>query len=117
MRDGLQLLLLELREFSSKRDWDQFHSPKNLSMALAAEAGELLEEFQWLSETESQCMDQAKKLDVSLEMADILLYLIRMADVLEIDLIEVSHKKIALNHTKYPVASSKGNMQKFSKLK
>jgi dCTP diphosphatase len=62
-------------------------------------------------------MDQAKKLDVSLEMADILLYLIRMADVLEIDLIEVSHKKIALNHKKYPVASSKGNSQKFSKLK
>jgi hypothetical protein len=62
-------------------------------------------------------MDQAKKLDVSLEMADILLYLIRMADVLEIDLIEVSHKKIALNHAKYPVASSKGNSQKFSKLK
>ncbi len=59
-------------------------------MALAAEAGELLQEFQWLSENESQRMDQAKKLDVSLEMADILLYLIRMADVLEIDLIEVS---------------------------
>lgn len=117
MSDGLQLLLLELREFSKKRDWEQFHSPKNLSMALAAEAGELLEEFQWLSEAESRNMDQSKKLEVSLEMADILLYLIRMADVLEIDLIEVSHKKIALNHTKYPVASSKGNSQKFSKLK
>ena len=87
MSDGLQLLLLELREFSKKRDWEQFHSPKNLSMALAAEAGELLEEFQWLSEIESRNMDQSKKLEVSLEMADILLYLIRMADVLDIDLL------------------------------
>ena len=93
MSDGLQLLLLELREFSKKRDWEQFHSPKNLSMALAAEAGELLEEFQWLSEIESRNMDQSKKLEVSLEMADILLYLIRMADVLDIDLLEVGKKK------------------------
>ena len=93
MSDGLQLLLLELREFSKKRDWEQFHSPKNLSMALAAEAGELLEEFQWLSEIESRNMDQSKKLEVSLEMADILLYLIRMADVLDINLLEVGKKK------------------------
>jgi NTP pyrophosphatase (non-canonical NTP hydrolase) len=117
MSDGLQLLLLELREFSKKRDWEQFHSPKNLSMALAAEAGELLEEFQWLSEIESRNMDQSKKLEVSLEMADILLYLIRMADVLDINLLEVGKKKIALNHKKYPVALSKGNSQKYSKLK
>ena len=102
MSDGLQLLLLELREFSKKRDWEQFHSPKNLSMALAAEAGELLEEFQWLSEIESRNMDQSKKLEVSLEMADILLYLIRMADVLDIDLLEVGKKKIALNHENIP---------------
>ena len=117
MSDGLQLLLLELREFSKKRDWEQFHSPKNLSMALAAEAGELLEEFQWLSEIESRNMDQSKKLEVSLEMADILLYLIRMAYVLDIDLLEVGKKKIALNNKKYPVALSKGNSQKYSKLK
>ncbi len=117
MTNGLQALLIELREFSKERDWDQFHSPKNLSMALAAEAGELLEHFQWLNEAESQCMDNSKKLEVSLEMADILLYLVRLSDVLNIDLMQASHKKIALNHKKYPIVLSKNKSQKYTNLK
>ena len=117
MTGELQALVLELRDFSKERDWDQFHTPKNLSMALAAEAGELLEHFQWLNEAESQHVDKSKKLEVSFEMADILLYLVRLADALDIDLIEASYKKIALNHKKYPVALSKSKSQKYTQLK
>tara|TARA_E500000081_G_C6062308_1_gene318942 strand:+ start:527 stop:883 length:357 start_codon:yes stop_codon:yes gene_type:complete len=117
IKDSLQSLILELRAFSKERDWDQFHSPKNLSMALATETGELMEHFQWITETESQNIDDSKKVEVSFEMADILLYLVRMADMLEIDLIEASHQKMAVNHKKYPIALSKGKHQKYTELK
>jgi dCTP diphosphatase len=116
-KTGLKTLVLELRKFAKDRDWEQFHSPKNLSMALSAEAGELLEHFQWLSEPESSRLDESKKLDVSFEMADILLYLVRLADVLEIDLIDASLKKISLNQKKYPIALSKGTNKKYTELK
>ncbi|MDA1331296.1 MAG: nucleotide pyrophosphohydrolase [Proteobacteria bacterium] len=111
---GLKTLALELRKFAKDRDWERFHSPKNTSMALSAEAGELLEHFQWLSESKSYRIDESKKLDVSFEMADILLYLVRLADVLEIDLIDASLKKISLNQKKYPIALSKGSKKKYT---
>ena len=78
-RDSLHDLSTRLLAFARARDWEQFHSPKNLSMALAGEAGELLEHFQWLSETQSATLDDAKKDEVALEMADILIYLVRLA--------------------------------------
>jgi dCTP diphosphatase len=114
--------LLELREklrvFAHERDWEQFHSPKNLSMAIACEAGELLELFQWLSETESKAiMENEKKADsVRHELADVLLYIVRLADVLEINLKEAATAKIALNAARYPVVASRGSAQKHTEL-
>lgn len=106
-----------LRKFSEDRNWDQFHSPKNLSMALAGEAGELLDVFQWLKEDEStieqilpKSLEQAKE-----EIADIFLYLIRLADKLNIDLEQVAIDKIAKNEVKYPVELAKGNALKYNR--
>tara|TARA_B110000305_G_C19239645_1_gene539250 strand:- start:545 stop:901 length:357 start_codon:yes stop_codon:yes gene_type:complete len=113
-KTGLETLVLELRKFSKDRDWEQFHSPKNLSMALSVEVSELLEHFQWISESESYRLGDSKKLEVSFEMADTLLYLIRLADVLGIDLIEASLHKISLNQEKYPIALSKGSNKKYT---
>jgi len=106
--DSLEQLRVKLAQFAAERDWDQFHSPKNLSMALVAEASELIEHFQWLTEKQSHDIDQEKKLEVGLEMADILIYLIRAADKLDIDLIAMANKKIKLNESRFPVASVKG---------
>jgi len=105
-----------LAEFSAERDWDQFHSPKNLVMALAAEVGELLEHFQWLSEQESaQLSDEACEA-VALELADVQVYLVRLADRLGIDLVEAAHRKIALNADKYPADKARGNARKYTEL-
>jgi len=92
-----------LADFARQRDWEQFHSPKNLSMALIAEAAELVEHFQWLTEEQSKNIDAEKKQAVSLELADILIYLIRTAERLDIDLIEATWKKIDINNQRFPV--------------
>ena len=105
-----------LAEFSAERDWDQFHSPKNLAMALAAEAGELLEHFQWLSERDSAELPDEARAAVALELADIQLYLVRLADKLGIDLVAVAHRKIALNAEKYPADKARGNARKYTEL-
>ena len=104
--------------FALERDWDRFHSPKNLAMALAAEAGELLELFQWLSEAESReaARDPATARAVRDEMADVLVYLVRLAAVLEVDLDEALRSKLASNAAKYPVALARGNARKYSRL-
>src|SRR3954452_12992170 len=96
-------LQTKLRKFAEDRDWEQFHSPKNLSMAIACEAGELLELFQWLSETESNAiMHNERRADsVRQELADILIYVLRLADVLGIDLKAAATAKIALNEARY----------------
>jgi dCTP diphosphatase len=101
--DSLEQLRRQLAEFADKRDWQQFHSPKNLCMALIAEAAELVEIFQWLTEEQSWQLEAEKKLDVSLELADILIYLIRTADQLDIDLIASTLNKIKINEQRYPV--------------
>jgi NTP pyrophosphatase (non-canonical NTP hydrolase) len=106
-------LAVRLAEFARERDWDQFHSPKNLAMALAGEAGELIEHFQWLTEEQSNALDEATRRAVALEMADVLLYLVRLADRLGIDLVAAAHDKIALNARKYPVALSRGSARKY----
>jgi len=116
MPNELELIKLRLRDFAKERDWDQFHSPKNFSMALIVECAELVEHFQWLTDEQSKRLPEETLEEVSLEMADILLYLIRLADKLDIDLIDVSKKKIELNAIKYPVDKSKGIATKYTKL-
>jgi NTP pyrophosphatase (non-canonical NTP hydrolase) len=102
----------QLRTFAAERDWDQFHSPKNLASALAVEAAELLEKFQWLTETESQNLPPDALEGVRHEIADVLLYLIRVSDKLGIDLIAAAQAKIALNAEKYPVDLARGTSKK-----
>jgi len=108
-------LQLRLREFADARDWEQFHSPKNLAMALAGEAGELLAIFQWLSEMQSSALDNEDRDRVAEEMADIQIYLLRLADVLDLSLPAAVEGKIADNERKYPVGESKGNATKYSR--
>jgi NTP pyrophosphatase (non-canonical NTP hydrolase) len=110
--DSLEQLRQRLAEFAAVRDWDQFHSPKNLAMALIAETAELVEHFQWLSEEQSRLLSPEKKQAVSYELADVLIYLIRLADKLDIDLIAAAQAKIQINETRYPVERVKGDARR-----
>ena len=103
-----------LRKFVAERDWDQFHSPKNLAMALSVEAAELVEHFQWLTEAESRRLAPAKLDEVRDEMADVLVYLVRLADKLDVDLLAAAAAKIEKNALKYPAATVRGSMKKYS---
>ena len=103
-----------LRQFAKDRDWDQFHSPKNLAMALSVEASELLEHFQWLTEEQSAELEGKKRNEVAEEMADVFLYLLRLADKLDIDLLEEANKKIVKNAEKYPAEKVKGSSKKYT---
>jgi NTP pyrophosphatase (non-canonical NTP hydrolase) len=106
----------DLRKFAAERDWDQFHSPKNLAAALAVEAAELLEPFQWLTEEQSRSLTPRQVEAVRKEVADVLIYLVRLADKLDIDLISAARNKIVENAQKYPVEKSRGSMRKYSDL-
>ncbi|MBL8516586.1 MAG: nucleotide pyrophosphohydrolase [Betaproteobacteria bacterium] len=101
-----------MRQFAHEREWEQFHSPKNLSMALAVEAAELMEHFQWLTEAQSLALPAAAKREAAHEMADVLLYLVRLADRLEVDLFAAGLEKMKLNAEKYPVETSRGSFTK-----
>lgn len=114
MQDSLDTLNQRLVAFAQERDWEQFHSPKNLSMALIAEAAELVEHFQWLSEEQSYQLDDAKREAVAMEMADILIFLIRCAERLDIDLVQSAWKKIAINETRYPADRVHGDARRAS---
>jgi|SRR6185437_8027602 len=105
-----------LRRFAAERDWDQFHSPKNLAIALSVEASELLERFQWLTEEESQSLQTADRSRVEEEMADVLLYLIRLADKLDVDVAAAARKKMKMNAEKYPIEKAKGIRKKYTEL-
>ena len=105
-----------LRQFAAARDWDQFHSPKNLAAALSVEAAELLEHFQWLTEDESKNLSAESRHAVSLEAADVLLYLIRLSDKLNIDLLAAAQEKMRLNAEKYPIDKSRGTSKKYNEL-
>jgi dCTP diphosphatase len=104
----------DLRSFAADRDWDQFHSPKNLASALTVEAAELLEQFQWLSEEQSRTLSEETKAKVSDEIADVLIYLIRLADKLDVDLISAARAKIAKNAVKYPADKARGTAKKYT---
>jgi NTP pyrophosphatase (non-canonical NTP hydrolase) len=105
-----------LRVFARERDWEQFHSPKNLAAALVVEAGELLEHFQWLSPAESEALDAPSRQAVALELADVLLYLLRLADRLDVDLIAAAREKLTINASRYPVERARGSHRKYTEL-
>jgi NTP pyrophosphatase (non-canonical NTP hydrolase) len=104
--NSLEALALELRRFAGERQWEQFHTPKNLAAALIVEAAELLEHFQWLTPEQSRDLSPAARQEVAHEIADVLIYLTRLADQLDIDLLEAAGAKMALNAKKYPAPSS-----------
>ncbi len=103
-----------LRQFADERDWDQFHSPKNLSMALIVEAAELVEHFQWLTEEQSRSLKQKHLDQVKEELADIQIYLIRIADKLNIDLLDAVNHKMEVNAKKYPSEKVRGSSKKYT---
>jgi dCTP diphosphatase len=103
-----------LRAFAAEREWDQFHSPKNLASALTVEAGELLEHFQWLTTDESRELSPEQLAAVERELADVLIYLVRLADVLEVDLLAATSRKIVENEAKYPAEVVQGRADKYS---
>lgn len=104
----------ELRRFASERQWDQFHSPKNLATAIAVEAAELLEHFQWLTDAESATLDPAVREKAILEMADVFLYLVRLADKLDANLLQAARRKLVINAQKYPVSLARGSAKKYT---
>jgi NTP pyrophosphatase (non-canonical NTP hydrolase) len=114
--DSLEALRVKLAHFAAERDWDQFHNPKNLAMALAGEAGELVEHFQWLTFEQAENLAPATRDEVALECADVLLFLVRLTDKLGIDLAQAAERKLALNAKKYPVEKSRGRATKYDKL-
>ncbi len=113
-RDRLDVLRERLRGFVRERDWEQFHSPKNLAMAMIVEAAELVEHFQWMTEQESRAISAEKREQVSQEIADTFVYLLRMSDVLGIDLIDAAHAKMDLNAKKYPADKVRGSNAKYT---
>lgn len=116
MNNDLQSLTQALRDFAKARDWEQFHSPKNLASALSVEAAELLEHFQWLTDDQSRNLSEPKQAEVAAEAADVLLYLLQLCDKLNIDLVEAARAKMIVNGDKYPVASARGSSQKYTDL-
>jgi NTP pyrophosphatase (non-canonical NTP hydrolase) len=112
--DSLEGLNQRLLAFARERDWEQFHSPKNLAMALAGECGELLEHFQWLSEAQSASLAPDKKREVAHEMADILIYLIRLSERMDVDLLGAVEDKIAINERRYPAHRVRGDARRAS---
>lgn len=113
MSRNLDELQAAQRAFAQERDWGQFHTPKNLASALAVEAAELLEHFQWLTEEQSRALPDEKRVQVGEEIADVLLYSLQLADKLQIDVLDAAWRKIGLNAEKYPVGRSKGNIRKY----
>ncbi len=120
-RNGDDLASLEdlrdaQRRFAAERDWEQFHAPKNLAMALSVEVAELLEHFQWLSEEQSKQLSAELHTKVREELADVLIYLVRLADKLDVDLLAAARDKMVLNADKYPVDMARGHSRKYTKL-
>lgn len=110
----VKALQATLREFAAERDWDRFHSPKNLSMALSVEAAELVENFQWLTEDESRSLTPAVQARVAAEIADIQIYLARLADKLGVDIAAAVEQKIETNRKKYPPDLVRGKSLKYT---
>lgn len=114
MSEALRVLQLRLAAFAAARDWEQFHSPKNLAMALSVEVAEIVEELQWLTEAESKALDAECRERVRLELADVFIYLLRLADRLDVDLMRAADDKIAQNERKYPAERVRGDARKYT---
>ncbi|HZV83121.1 MAG TPA: nucleotide pyrophosphohydrolase [Geobacteraceae bacterium] len=112
--DSIEVLRDRLREFAAERDWDKFHTPKNLSMALIGEAAELVEHFQWVEGDKSHLLDEKVRPSVEEELADIFIYLVRISDKLGIDLYGAAERKIAINARKYPAEKVRGSARKYT---
>jgi len=112
--DKLEQIKAQLQKFADDRDWDQFHSPKNLSMALSVEASELVECFQWLTEEQSQNLSPEQLSAVKDEMADVQIYLLRLATKLNVNMVEAVNQKIKKNALKYPIDKVKGSAKKYT---
>jgi NTP pyrophosphatase (non-canonical NTP hydrolase) len=113
MDSAIASLTEALRRFAAERDWEQFHSPKNLAAALSVEAAELLEHFQWLTEDQSRNLSAEQRAAVAHEAADVFLYLLQLTDKLQIDLATAAREKLALNAAKYPAAQVRGSSRKY----
>jgi len=111
---SIEVLANELRIFASERDWDQFHSPKNLAMALAVEASEIMEHFQWLKEEESASLPPEKLRQVGEEIGDVLIYLTRLADKLGVNPLQAAFEKLETNRGKYPIDKTHGSAKKYT---
>ena len=107
-------LIKELREFAKERDWEQFHSPKNLAMALSVEVGEIVEIFQWLSQEESKNLSGKKLEKIKEEIGDVMIFLTNLADKFGIDPVEAAKEKIKINQLKYPAELVKGKANKYT---
>jgi dCTP diphosphatase len=114
--DPITQLTQQLRKFATERDWDQFHSPKNLAIALSVESGELLEQFQWLTAEQSSNLSENQLAQVRQELADVFLYLVSLSDKLGVDLVAAAFEKLEINAKKYPVDLAKGNAKKYTDL-
>ena len=114
--DALHELRDAMRRFAAERAWEPFHTPKNLAMALAGEAGEVIEHFQWLAAEQSMALPPATREEVALELADVLLYLVRLGDVLGIELADAARRKMVLNAQRYPVERARGRADKHDRL-
>ncbi|WP_019594799.1 nucleotide pyrophosphohydrolase [Thioalkalivibrio sp. ALM2T] len=112
----LDVLASRVEAFVAERDWAQFHSPKNLSMALAGEVGELIENFQWLTQEQSRNLSGEAHEAVRQEIADVQIYLLLLARKLDIDLVQAANDKLEMNARKYPVEKARGNARKYSEL-
>ena len=112
----LEALRRAMAEFAAARNWDQFHSPKNLIMALSVEVAELMEHFQWLSLEQAQALDEETLASVAEEIADVQIYLVRLADKLDIDILSACADKMVKNAEKYPVDKASGSARKYTEL-
>lgn len=112
----IQRLSDNLREFARARDWEQFHTPKNLATALVVEAAELAEHFQWLRDHESANLSAEKLKQVEMEMGDVFIYLVRLADTLGVDLVAAAEQKMAINAKRYPADKARGKALKHTEL-
>ena len=114
MGQDIEALQTALREFAREREWEQFHSPKNLAAALSVEAAELLEHFQWLTEAQSRDLPGDKREQVAEELADVLIYALQLSDKLGIDPVDAAWRKMEANDRKYPVERAKGRITKYT---
>ncbi|MBA2882215.1 NTP pyrophosphatase (non-canonical NTP hydrolase) [Desulfosalsimonas propionicica] len=110
----MESLKQKLREFATARDWEQFHSPKNLVMALSVEVAELMEHFQWISQDQSRNLDAKTREKVRQEIGDVMVYLVRLADQLGIDPVAAAQEKVSVNEARYPAEKVRGSAKKYN---